>query len=378
MRDEAPATAGATGRGAPPGTTADGLPDEGREGRMSRDRRAGTDAAETAAGRPARGRRRRRAAVAGVVVLGLVAATAVALVGLRGVAGTALADLQRLTGVVTPGAGASEGDGRPLDGPFLLVGSDARGDAQVEGDGDWVPGAQRSDVMVLGRVTPAGEVLLVSLPRDLWVDVPDHGPAKLNAAYSWGGPSLLVRTLAQETGVEVQHYAAIDFAGITDLTDAVGGVTVHNPVAMTAQGVPVAEGEVTLDGPTALAYLRERRSLPRGDLDRIANQQRYLLALFDEVLSPDTLADPRRARAVLGVVREHVAVDDATGAADLEALARALGTTPGEDVVAVTVPVAGDGTEQGQSVLHVDETGAAAVWAAFAAGDAEALRAAAG
>lgn len=345
---------------------------------MSRDRRARTGAAETAAGRPTRGRRRRRAVVGVVVVVGLVAATAVALVGLRGVAGTALADLQRLTGVVTPGAGASAGDGRPLDGPFLLVGSDARGAAQVEGDGDWVPGAQRSDVMVLGRVTPAGEVLLVSLPRDLWVDVPDHGPAKLNAAYSWGGPSLLVRTLAQETGVEVQHYAAIDFAGITDLTDAVGGVTVHNPVAMTAQGVPVAEGEVTLDGPTALAYLRERKSLPRGDLDRIANQQRYLLALFDEVLSPDTLTDPRRARAVLGVVREHVAVDDATGAADLEALARALGTTPGEDVVAVTVPVAGDGTEQGQSVLYADDAGAAAVWAAFTAGDAEALRAAAG
>ncbi|GAA2032008.1 LCP family protein [Pseudokineococcus marinus] len=267
-------------------------------------------------------------------------------------------------------AAASLADGRA----FLLVGSDARGEAQRPGDGDWVEGAQRSDVMMLGRTTPDGDVLVVSLPRDLWVDVPGRGPAKLNAAYSWGGPDLLVDTLRQETGVRVGRFAAIDFDGVVALTDAVGGVTVESPYAFTSRGVDVLAGENTLDGAEALAFLRERESLPRGDLDRVANQQRYLLAMFDDVLSQQTLSDPRRAARVLTAVREHVAVDSGTSFGDLEAIARALGGTRPDAVVAGTVPVAGDGTEGGQSVLYVDRPAADAVWAAFRDGDAERLR----
>lgn len=269
-----------------------------------------------------------------------------------------------------PGPAAGLADGRA----FLLVGSDARGGAQDPGDGDWSEGAQRSDVMMLARVTPAGEVLVVSLPRDLWVDVPGRGPAKLNAAYSWGGPDLLVETLREMTGVRVGRFAALDFEGVVALTDAVGGVTVDSPHAFTSRGVAVVEGPNTLDGAEALAFLRERSSLPRGDLDRVANQQRYLLAMFDEVASRDTLTDPRRAAGVLAAVREHVAVDSGTSTEDLEAMARALGGTRPADVVAGTAPVAGDGTEDGQSVLHVDEAASDAVWAAFRDGDAERLR----
>ncbi|MEJ5914752.1 LCP family protein [Pseudokineococcus sp. 1T1Z-3] len=341
-------------------------------------------------------RTRRRRVVALVLALAVLVVGVVLLGGGRAaqVAAGALVggDVQRLDGVLDepadeaadegaagageegPDAVAGEEGAAAAGSTFLLVGSDTRGDGQTEGDGDWVPGAERSDVMVLGRVLDDGTVALVSLPRDSWVEVPGHGRAKLNAAYSWGGPRLLVETVQQETGLTVDRVAAVDFDGVKALTDVVGGVDVYSPRAFSARGHDYVEGMNHLDGDAALAFLRERYSLPRGDLDRVENQQRYLVALADAVVSRDTLGDPRRLLDVVATAREHVSVDERSTFSDLQELATAVGTARPEQLLTGTVPVAGLGTESGQSVVYVDEAAAAQLWAALGAGDTDAVR----
>ncbi len=257
---------------------------------------------------------------------------------------------------------------------FLLVGSDSRGEAQEEGDGPWQPGQQRSDVIVLGQVGADGEVALVSVPRDSWVDIPGRGPGKVNAAFSYGGPSLLVRTLEAETGVRIDHYAVIDFGGLVAVTDAIGGVDVASAHATSYDGHQFVEGTNHLDGDAALAFVRQRKNLPNGDLDRVRNQQRFLRAMFGQALSRETATDPDRLEALLDAALDHVAVDDSTSQDDLRTMAAALGGTPSSEVVAGTAPVAGLGREGSQSVVHLDRERGEQVWQALRDGEPEALR----
>jgi len=320
----------------------------------------------------------RRTAVALAAVAALVVGVGgTALVAVDGavdtavdvVAGAALAGVDRVDGVVEarpPGAPTDDGT------TFLLVGSDARGELGGLDGGAWEVGSQRSDVMLLARLTSGGDLVLVSLPRDLWVDVPGHGSDKLNAAFSYGGPALLVDTVEQLTGLHVDHYAAVGFDGLKALTDAVGGVTVESPRASEYQGHEFVVGENELDGEGALAFVRQRKNLPRGDLDRVENQQRYLLALLDELGSPTTLQDPRRLAGLAAVARDEVVLDAAASGSDLLALGQALGGPDGE-VVTGTVPVVGTGTERGLSVVHLDEPGSARLWAALGEDDVEAV-----
>ena len=269
--------------------------------------------------------------------------------------------------------GAVPGDGGSTT--FLIVGSDARGEAQdPTDDGEWQAGEQRSDVIMLGRVTPDGEVALVSVPRDSWVEIPGHGFDKINAAYSEGGPQLLVRTLEQLTGVRIDHFAAADFEGLVSLTDTVGGVTVDSPRESSYQGHHFVQGKNHLTGEEALAFVRQRKNLPRGDLDRVENQQRFLRALFGQIVSRETATNPQRLQAVLDGVMEHVAVDAGTDEQDLRAIATALGGTPSDQVVAGTAPVAGLGMEGQQSVVYLDEEAGEQVWQALRENDIEALR----
>ena len=115
---------------------------------------------------------------------------------------------------------------------FLLVGSDTRGETL---DGEDPDG--RSDAIMIARFSgDRRHAQLISIPRDSWVDIPGHGKNKINASYAFGGPSLLIQTVEQLTQVRIDHYVAIDFDGIIQVTDDLGGVDVY--VAETTSNGP--------------------------------------------------------------------------------------------------------------------------------------------
>ncbi|WP_115728654.1 LCP family protein [Actinomyces culturomici] len=108
---------------------------------------------------------------------------------------------------------------------FLVMGSDSR---QSGGDPtDWTAGAQRSDVLMLVQITGDRKGLnIMSIPRDSWGSIPGHGTAKINAAFSYGGADLAIETVQNLTGITIDHFMITDFTSFSELTDALGGVTI--------------------------------------------------------------------------------------------------------------------------------------------------------
>ncbi len=169
----------------------------------------------------------------------------------------------------------------------VLLGSDARADE-----------AARSDTIV---VTRAGGGML-AVPRDTLVDIPGMGEDKINAAYATGGPELTVETLEGLTDLSINHYVVVDFGGVEEIVDALGGITINveEPLSYTLEGQPVSipAGTQELDGAEALAYVRFRDDVS-ADIGRVGRQQRFLGALAAEVRSPSKLPRlPATARAV--------------------------------------------------------------------------------
>ena len=188
----------------------------------------------------------------------------------------------------------------------LLIGSDKRSDTENG----------RSDSFVVLHISADRKsVYLVSFPRDMWVAIPGHGTAKINAAYSWGGSALAIQTIEQLTGARIDHVATTDFSDFVGLVDVVGGVTVDNPVAskgkdtMTGVYYEWPKGPVLLDGTTALAFSRQRFGLPNGDLDRALRQRALLKALALKVATPEVLANPATLSQVINTVSKYVTVD---------------------------------------------------------------------
>ena len=241
---------------------------------------------------------------------------------------------------------------------WLLVGSDRRADGATTGqDADApVTGARADTIMLVHLPEHRDGVYVVSLPRDAWVPVEGHGKAKINAAYAYGGPSLLTSTIEDLTGVRIDHFAAIDFAGFAAMTDALGGVYVEiaESVEDPDRDVFWAAGWHHLDGARALDFVRQRRNLPRGDIDRITRQQAYLKALADRATDSDVLANPLRLNAFLEAFAGAVSVDETVTIGKLRALALELSSVRPRDVAFMTTPIAGMGDEDGQSVVYLD------------------------
>jgi LCP family protein required for cell wall assembly len=188
------------------------------------------------------------------------------------------------------------GAGSILSDPttILVLGSDRRPTGAASGD------SSRSDSILLVRSDPGkGMLSLLSIPRDLRVDVPGIGGAKINAAYANGGPPLAIRTVQDliGSGVPINHVVIVDFQGFRSLIDALGGVTIDNPtkiVSNSFDGHPwrFSKGRITLDGRHALAYARVRENtldLSDNDTNRGFRQQRVLSALASSLASPRTL-----------------------------------------------------------------------------------------
>jgi LCP family protein required for cell wall assembly len=231
---------------------------------------------------------------------------------------------------------------------ILLIGSDSRG-AVANG---------RSDVIVLVHISSdRKKVYLVHFPRDMYVDVPGHGKDKINAAYAYGGPPLLVRTMQNLVDVPIDHVALIGFDGFKAMTDAVGGVNVYAEEASTEPGTgAVHVGVNHLDGAAALAFVRERHQLSEGDISRGRRQQAFIKALMLQSLNIQTLTNPVRFAQLVEAGTSNLRVDNAFSVADMRSQALAMRNLRGKDIVFITAPISGFGTSPvGGSIDIVDE-----------------------
>jgi LCP family protein required for cell wall assembly len=258
---------------------------------------------------------------------------------------------------------------------FLLVGSDSlAGEPTTGSDADasgGIPGAGRSDTIMVVHID-AGytRATVVSIPRDSWVAVPGHGMAKVNASYAWGGPSLAVRTIEGLTGIRVDHFAVIDFAGFQALTDSVGGIDVDIAARTTFGPLVLHAGMNHLNGAQALGYVRQRTGLPRGDLDRVQRHQNALRALLLKINTSGLLSSPSSALGFMNELTRWITVDDRLTNDDLRTLSGELvqHLRPG-GITFLTAPVAGLGREGDQSVVHLDAARSAQLWHHLAGGD---------
>ncbi|MEW9872817.1 LCP family protein [Arthrobacter sp. HS15c] len=274
---------------------------------------------------------------------------------------------------VAPGAGpAAAGtpasdSGRSLN--ILVMGSDSRG-ATTEEATSGAGSNQRADTLMLVHI-PAdrSKIYSISLMRDLWVGIPDHGHAKINAALAFGGVPLMVQTVESIFGQRIDHIAMIDFEGFVGMTDALGGVQVDIPAPFVSYHDRIAfpAGPNTLDGKHSLEFVRERYAFADGDYQRVRNQQAFVKALLAKNLSADTLLNPLKVHNVVSAMAPFISVDGGLDAATIAGLAVELKDVRPRDMVTFTLPTRGTGTStDGQSIVLTDPVAIDALSAAMA------------
>lgn len=240
--------------------------------------------------------------------------------------------------------------GRPGDTPgtnWLVVGSDSRDGLSSEQRKKLHTGraaGKRTDSMMLLHIGDHGTTL-VSLPRDSYVPIPGHDPNKLNAAYAFGGPKLLVRTVEQATKIHIDHYAEIGFGGFVGMVDAVGGVDMCIPqrIQDTAAGIDLKAGCQTLNGPEALGFVRTRHAFASQDLQRVQNQRKFLAALTHKAMSPGTLLNPFHIVPFVLRSTDDFSVDQDDHLYNLAGFAWAMRGLTSGDGLTTTVPLGGNG-----------------------------------
>lgn len=254
---------------------------------------------------------------------------------------------------------------------ILLVGSDSRDpDAPVDRASQW-----RADTIIVMHIPSSQDrAYLVSIPRDLYVPIPDGANAecgsgnrgKINAAFAFGGLPLAVRTVECFTDVRIDHVMAIDFSGFKEVTDALGGVdlpverdvtSIHKPFRKFKKGVN------HMNGAEALDWIRQRKQFPDGDFARMRHQQEFLRALMDKAASSGTLGNPAKLNAFLKSVTAAVTVDEGFSLIDMALQFRNL---RGENLQFLTSPHNGSQTINGESVVVSDRENALAMYQAMA------------
>ncbi|GAB1688490.1 LCP family protein [Krasilnikovia sp. M28-CT-15] len=323
-------------------------------------------------GRPYRGKPKPRwgriALVGGiaVIVIGVIAA-----VTLMGYANGLDNDLKRTNAFdqITGGRPAKTVDGA-LN--ILLVGSDSRDpDAAKDSTNAW-----RADTLILMHI-PAdhGSAQLVSIPRDLYVQIPSENNApcssgsrnKINAAFAFGGLPRAVRTVECFSDVRIDHVMAIDFGGFKEVTDALGGVDLKVEQTITSIHKPhrvFKKGTMHMDGTQALDWIRQRKQFARGDFARMQHQQEFLKALMDKAASTGTLTNPGKLNDFLKAVTAAVTVDQDFSLTDMAVQFRNI---RGDKLTFITSPNVGSQTIGGQSVVVSDREKALALYKAVSA-----------
>lgn len=259
---------------------------------------------------------------------------------------------------------------------FLLVGVDSRSHRPTTGTEAtaalWKYGAQRSDTLMLVHLTSGDRyAYTVSIPRDSWVPIPGHGHAKINAAFSWGGPALMVQTVEQLTGARIDHFGIVDWRGFRTLTNEVGGVplTIAENSYDPEQHRRFTAGTRTLNGDEALAYVRQRHGLANGDLGRIAHQQQFLRSLMTRIAGDVGVTDPFGTAHVLDAITKTVSVDDTLSNGELLSFALGLRHLDADHAAFRTAPVVSSAMIDGQSVLLLDRKELRTQWRHVLQGD---------
>ena len=198
-------------------------------------------------------------------------------------------------------------------------------------------GTENSDSLMLLHIG-SGRPVLISIPRDSYVPIPGYGDNKINAALGFGGPELLVKTVENVTGLQINHYMGIGFGGLVSVVNQVGGVTMCLPKTLHDydSGANIPAGCHNLDGAQALAFVRDRHSFADEDLQRIEDQRAFLKALLDKATSPGVYLNPFVALPFGSAAASSISVDQGTHLYDLLQAALALrnpqtGTVPVAD-----------------------------------------------
>lgn len=262
-------------------------------------------------------------------------------------------------------------EGRPADTPgsnWLLVGSDSRKGLSAAERKKLRTGqavGQRTDSMMLLHISEGSDKpTLVSLPRDSAVTIPGKGRDKLNSAYALGGPKLLVRTVETATGVRIDNYMEIGFAGFVDIVDAVGGVeiNVRADVDDPKAGLKLKKGTQVLTGAQALGYVRTRKGGALPDFERTKRQRQFLGAVVKKAASPGVLINPFTSIPLAMSATDAVEVDSGTGVFDMLSLGLSMGDSP----VTTVVPFGGNEVVAGGgSAVKWDRTKALALFDAL-------------
>ena len=239
---------------------------------------------------------------------------------------------------------------------WLLVGSDSRQgftdeEANRLGTGGDI-GSKRTDTIMVLHIPNAGKATLVSLPRDSYVQIPGYGQDKINAAFTYGGAPLLAQTVEQNTGLRIDHYAEIGMGGLANVVDAVGGIEIcpaegiSDPLA----GLEIQAGCQTMDGPTALGYVRTRAT-GLGDIDRVQRQREFFSALVNKVTTLGTYGNPFRGFPTIKAVAQSFTVGESDHVWNLLRVALAMRS----GVETVTVPYSGFADTEVGSVVMWDQ-----------------------
>ncbi len=250
---------------------------------------------------------------------------------------------------------------------ILLAGSDLRSNEQTTGSNGqqlpFQPGEQRSDVLMLVHISADRKrAAFISIPRDSWVDVPGHGIMKINAAFSLGGPSLMIRTVEHLTDVFINHYAVIDFRGFESLVRALGGVDVQVARPTSSGSVNFRQGLNDLTAASAMAFVRQRDGLPLGDLSRIQRQQNLIRAILTRVASAGVLSNPIEMYHLIDAFTGALSVDSTFTNSAMRTLALQLSRLRSSDVSFLTAPWSGLGWRGEQSVVLLNSGECATLW----------------
>ena len=261
--------------------------------------------------------------------------------------------------------------GKPFN--LLLVGSDSRAfvsnATQENAFGNEAnAGGQRSDVTMVARFDPAAKtVTVLSIPRDLWVDIPGNdsgisGMNRINAAYD-SGPDLLIQTIEQDLGIPINHYMAVNFPGFSGMVDALGGVTMSFPTPVKDQftGLNVSTlGCQVVNGTTALELVRSRHLYYKNangyweydglsDFSRIQRQDAFFRAVLQKVNS--SITNPLTINSFIGAAVGNLTIDDTLTKGDLLHIADVFRGLPASHLFTETLPTVAYTSSGGAAAL---------------------------
>jgi LCP family protein required for cell wall assembly len=259
---------------------------------------------------------------------------------------------------------------------ILIVGSDSReGLDDLDNFGSF--GGSRTDVIMLAHIVPGEGAQLLSLPRDLKMQIPGHDTNRINAAYVFGGPDLLVQTIQNNLGISVNHYVEINFVGFQNVIDALGGITktFEHAARDSKSGLDVDAGTIVMDGETALQYARSRSyqelidgswtSISASDIGRTHRQQEVLLLMFEKATSRSSAFN---LPSFASTFAEQIRADSGFSVNVMVELGRAALSLSSSDIQMVTLPVK-NSTESGRAYVVPIEPDATTVINAFITGD---------